>query len=151
MSLLLRSAWPDEAPALSALCMRSKGHWGYDAGFLEACHDELTVSARQLNATLIVCDCGGRLAGVAQITPLDGDADLSLLFVDPPFMGQGIGRALFDWCVTTAHRMGAARLMIESDPNAVAFYIRQGAREIGEAASVSIPGRSLPLLAKTLR
>ncbi len=33
----IRAARPGEADALSALCLRSKAHWGYDDDFLERC------------------------------------------------------------------------------------------------------------------
>ena len=37
------------------------------------------------------------------------------------------------------------RLTILADPHAAGFYERNGARQIGEAPSDAIPGRSLPL------
>ncbi|EBV1760669.1 N-acetyltransferase, partial [Salmonella enterica subsp. enterica serovar Newport] len=37
-------------------------------------------------------------------------------------------------------------LLVDADPNAEAFYIRQGAIRIGETPSESLPGRVLPLL-----
>lgn len=39
---VLRSARADEVQMLSELALRSKGYWGYDAAFLEACREELT-------------------------------------------------------------------------------------------------------------
>ena len=33
----IRAAAPGEGPALTALALRSKAHWGYDEGFLAAC------------------------------------------------------------------------------------------------------------------
>ena len=35
----------DEADCLTALCMRSKAHWGYDAAFMHACREELRMTA----------------------------------------------------------------------------------------------------------
>ena len=37
----IRPARPEEAGAISALALRSKGHWGYDPAFLEACREDL--------------------------------------------------------------------------------------------------------------
>ena len=146
MTVILRPARISECPALSALCLRSKGYWGYDAAFLEQCRAELTLTAEDIQNHLIVAEQEGQLAGVAQIGPLEEDADLLLFFVDPPFIGQGIGRVLFDWSVEAARQIGARRLMIDAEPGAEAFYIRMGATRIGERASASIPGRMLPLL-----
>jgi hypothetical protein len=41
--VLIRPARPDECELLSELALRSKGCWGYDAEFLEACRAELTL------------------------------------------------------------------------------------------------------------
>lgn len=42
---MVRPALPGEAAAISALALHSKGHWGYDAAFLEACRAELTTDS----------------------------------------------------------------------------------------------------------
>ena len=42
--LALRPARPEEAPALTELCLRSKAVWGYDAAFMQACRRELTMT-----------------------------------------------------------------------------------------------------------
>jgi hypothetical protein len=48
MDVLIRSARATEADILTDLALRSKAHWGYDADFLEACRDELTVAAHEV-------------------------------------------------------------------------------------------------------
>ena len=45
---------PDEAAALSGLALRSKGYWGYDAAFLDACRAELTLTPDQAAAARVV-------------------------------------------------------------------------------------------------
>ena len=143
----LRPPRPDELYALSALCLRSKAHWGYDAAFLAACRPELTLTETDLHETdLIVADLAGRPAGLAQISRAMEPADLMKLFVDPPHIGTGLGRTLFDWATATARAQGAARLTIEADPGAQGFYQAMGATHTGWAPSGSIPGRRLPLL-----
>jgi len=150
--LVLRPARADEAPALSALCMASKAHWGYDAAFLAACREELTLRPADLDpARLAVAERAGAPAGVVQISVAGEVAELEKLFVAPDRIGGGVGAALLSWAAATAHRLGARRLRIESDPQAVPFYARMGARQVGEAASGSIPGRMLPLLELQLR
>lgn len=46
--MLIRLARVTEAEILSDLALRSKAHWGYDAEFIEACRDELTVDASEV-------------------------------------------------------------------------------------------------------
>jgi len=71
--------------------------------------------------------------------------DLEKLFVEPQWLGTGVGRALMAHAIDEARRRGAKRLTILADPYAAGFYERNGARLLGEAPSDAIPGRSLPL------
>jgi len=143
----LRLPETHELPFLSALCLRSKAVWGYDAAFLEACRAELTIHPSELTTTeLCVAEHDGALVGVAQVTVTDGIADLQKMFVEPDAIGLGIGKALFAWAVATARRRGARYLAIDADPDAVGFYRKMGAIACGSVPSASIPGRSLPRL-----
>ncbi|KZY32658.1 hypothetical protein A3731_21760 [Roseovarius sp. HI0049] len=152
MPITLSSPCVTDLPDLSALCLRSKAHWGYDAVFMAACHEELTLTEDDLETSaLIAAYRDGALAGVAQIKPEETGAEIWKLFVDPPQMGTGVGRHLFSWCVNEAGKLGAESLRIEADPEAVPFYQRMGAKITGSAPSGSIPGRRLPLLRYTLR
>ena len=70
MTIVLRPAHADEAPALSALCLRSKAHWGYDAAFMRACVAELILRPEDLTPdTLVVAEIDNALAGMAQVGP----------------------------------------------------------------------------------
>lgn len=140
---LLRLARTDEADVLTALCLRSKAHWGYDAAFMRACAVELTVRP---GPWLRVAEVDGRAAGVVEISVAGDVAELEKLFVDPPWIGRGVGGALFGWAVTAAHDAGARMMRIEADPDAVPFYLSRGAEVVGDAPSGSIPGRRLPVL-----
>ena len=147
---LVRLAQPREATALTALCARSKAHWGYDADFMRLSATALTIPPTMIEAghVLVAEDRHASLVGVVAVQKMDcGDKfDLAQLFVDPSAIRTGIGRALFEAAVTLVARNGGSRLSILSDPFAEAFYIRLGAVRIGEAPSEAIPGRRLPLL-----
>jgi len=145
-NIVLRAARPGECAALSALCLRSKGWWGYDAAFLEACRRELMIAETDIGDRLRVAAVGGNVAGIVQIARDDGDWHVWKLFVDPPFIGSGVGGALMLWALDAARQNGATRLVIEADPGAASFYRRFGAIDAGTVPSGSIPGRSLPLL-----
>jgi predicted N-acetyltransferase YhbS len=146
----IRPARPEEADALSALCRRSKAHWGYDADFMIAAKADLTITIDRIaqGRALVAADDEGKLFGIVTAVPLtaEGDFDLGHLFVEPDSIGSGIGRKLFAAIVASLKRESARRLVIEADPNAKAFYERMGAVHVGEAPSGSIPGRMLPLL-----
>jgi GNAT superfamily N-acetyltransferase len=148
-------ARPAEAAALSALALRSKGYWGYDAAFLDACRDELTLSPDQAAAARVVRDAGGAVRGFHLLAPdadvHPGRGELLMLFVDPSAIGRGVGRALLEDAVRYAARRGWSTLRVESDPGAEGFYLAHGARRVGSVPSGSVPGRDLPLLELSVR
>ncbi|WP_398468767.1 GNAT family N-acetyltransferase [Tardiphaga sp.] len=147
MSLTLRAARPDEAGALTELCMRSKAVWGYDAAFMAACRDELTITSAMMARTILrIAESEGRMIGMVQLDLAGAVAVLDKLYVDPAALRSGAGRALLQWAMTAAREAGAGTMAIDADPGAAAFYRRMGAVDDGEAPSGSIPGRMLPRL-----
>ena len=143
----IRPATETELQSLSELCLRSKGHWGYDAGFLETCRAELSLSPEDLATTSVaVAERHGVAVGVAQVSVEASVCDLLKLFVEPSEIGQGHGAALFAWAVAEARRLGARLMAIDADPGAAPFYRSCGARVVGTSPSGSIPGRELPRL-----
>jgi len=92
--MTIRPALAEELDALSALCLASKSHWGYDAAFLEACRAELTIREADLARwPTAVMEAEGRPVGLVQIAVEGRGAELMKLFVAPGCMGAGIGRA----------------------------------------------------------
>jgi GNAT superfamily N-acetyltransferase len=164
----IRAARPEEAAELGALAVRSKAHWGYGEAFMDACREELVIPADQVTRRrtyVAVSDTGVRDEAVAVSEPalepgrilafgtIEGEppaGELGMLFVEPAFIGRGVGGALFSHLAAIATELGFRRLTIASDPNAEAFYLARGAVRIGAVPSGSIPGRSLPLLALAL-
>jgi GNAT superfamily N-acetyltransferase len=145
----VRLAKPEEAEALTALCMRSKAHWGYDAEFMRLSTLSLTVTpeAIETGRVLVAEDKDGALLGVAAAMPMpkQGVYDLDRLFIEPSAIKTGVGRVLFLAAAELARKEGAKELLILADRNAGPFYERVGATYVGEAISDSIPGRMLPV------
>lgn len=148
MTITIRPARLDEAPALTELCKRSKAHWGYDAGFMALSEASLTIRPAQITAgRVLVADRDGQPIAVASLNPLGaGTIDLQHLFVEPDEIDHGIGRSLFLAACDLARELGGTLLSILSDPYAEAFYKQMGARRIGDAPSDAVPDRMLPLL-----
>lgn len=146
---MIREAVPAEGPTLTELAMRSKAHWGYDENFLRACRPALTIDDTVFAAGPVfveVPDDGGDPRGFVALE-LDGPdgPEVTHLFVDPPYIGTGVGRRLWDRAVSAALVAGAHALVVEADPHAAPFYVRQGAQPIGYRESGVTPGRQLPL------
>ncbi len=143
----LRKPDLDELEAASDLCLKSKAFWGYDAAFMSACVSELTLTEEDLSSTKVtLAISNGKLAGVAQVSNSEDGCFLEKLFVDPAFMGQGIGRTLFRWSCAAASQLAAINMIVEADPDAVPFYVAMGCTPAGKAPSGSISGRFLPRL-----
>ena len=144
----IRPAREGEAPALGALCVRSKAHWGYDAEFMRLSWRSLQIDPAAIaeGRVFAAVDERDQPLGVVDCAFLGEDVDLMHLFVEPAALGRGIGRALFARAVAWTRAQGRRTLLIASDPNAVGFYRRLGAVDAGWIASEAIPGRMLPLL-----
>lgn len=146
-AMTTRPAGAGEAEQLSDLCWRSKAHWGYDSHFMDACREALTVRDEWIGREwVIVAEIDDEVAGVAAIAPDGSQFEVALFFVDPTQMGKGVGAVLFNAMVTRARQEEVGALRILSDPNAVEFYRKMGARMIGTEPSDAIPGRRLPLM-----
>lgn len=147
---MLRPARQGDESVLSELALRSKGHWGYSPEFLEACRAELTVRPDQL-PDVVVAEVGGAIAGFRLLVADGSTAELDALFVDPPFIGAGIGGMLLAEVLATARARDIRLIGLDADPGAEAFYARYGARTTGVTPSGSIPGRELPRMEFDLR
>ncbi|MGZ4127376.1 MAG: GNAT family N-acetyltransferase [Actinomycetota bacterium] len=144
-SVTIRPAEPHEAQALTDLTLRSKAHWGYDEAFMKAVAAELRVTPQVIEEQeVFVLTEHGVPAGFYTLIVEGARAELSMLFIDPPAIGRGYGRALFEHAAREARALGATEMVIDSDPFAEPFYLALGAERIGEAPSGSIPGRMLP-------
>lgn len=146
-SATIRAARPDERDLLSALLVRSKASWGYDAAFMDAVRDDLRLAPDYLDhtQTAVLEDCG-QIAGFCGVRISGERALLVDLFIDPPFMGRGHGARLLRHAIDLARSAGCRWLEWESDPHAEPFYLRHGARRIGETSSTAIAGRMLPVM-----
>jgi GNAT superfamily N-acetyltransferase len=94
-----------------------------------------------------------RIAGFARISrgpashvDQPSPAKLNDLWVEPGDIGTGIGSALFEAAFEVARTLPADQMLIVADPNAEGFYLRMGARRVGEEASEVVEGRRLPIL-----
>ncbi|WP_417489351.1 GNAT family N-acetyltransferase [Maricaulis sp.] len=138
---------------MSALCLRSKAYWGYDAAFLASVAPYLKVTGDAIGAghATVAQSANGDLLGVCQIDPSGKSGTLDLLFIAPEAIGRGAGRALFEHAKAQLKALGQTVMTILSDPYAEPAYLHMGARRIEMRSSDVFPGRELPWLEVTLR
>jgi GNAT superfamily N-acetyltransferase len=137
MLVTIRPAAPSEAEVLSGLAMAGKRHWGYPEPWLEAWRGLLTITPDYLAAHVVSCaeDETGKVIGFYALERDGGHCRLEHLWLDPSFIGRGLGLQLFEHAVRAARALGAAELLIEADPNAEGFYLHMGAERVGETVS----------------
>ena len=90
---------------------------------------------------LCVAELRDAAIGFAVLSPADlpvavtsGDIELKRIYLLHRFQGRGLGRALMDWSVEQARRMGKQRLLLgvkADNTAALEFYSRQGFERIG--------------------
>lgn len=148
MSIVIKPADPAESAFLSDLAFRSKAHWGYSYNFMKRCRVELTNSDREIeNGLSYVLLDENRSIGFYILLPIGECAcELEALFVEPTQINKGYGRKLMNHAQKIAARTGFEKIVIQSDPNSLAFYLTMGAVRRGSKDSSSIPGRELPML-----
>jgi len=150
--LKIRKATIHEADLVSDLCFRSKAHWGYSEEFMEACRDDLTITANYIEASLVyVIEEDDGIKGFMGLERREDHILLGYLFIDPNAIGKGYGKAMWAHMTQVVKSLNMRTVLIHSDPYAEEFYLARGAVRIGEIESTVIPDRKLPLLRFELR
>jgi ribosomal protein S18 acetylase RimI-like enzyme len=145
MKIEIRRATSSDSPRATELARKAKAHWGYPAEWLASWRDDLSITADEIDKhPTFVASVEGEVVGVCQLREPDGRSVLEHVWVDPSVHGKGIGRAL----VEKAKSIAQGLIVIIADPSAEPFYMKLGARRVGEvpAPMPGAPGRALPLL-----
>jgi len=114
---------------------------------MKACLEELTVDECYIeNNPTFVIEAAGNAVGFYSLERISAaEVELSLLFVEPDFIGKGYGRKLITHAQEEARHLGYSKMIIQGDPNAERFYRSAGGLLVGTRKSASIPDRELPL------
>jgi GNAT superfamily N-acetyltransferase len=148
-SVLIRPGRADEGARLKEIAVASKGHWGYEQERVQQWADHGDFSPKRLTELIVfVAELGGRSVGWSSLIPHGETAWLEDLWVEPGWIGQGIGGSLFGHTAAHARTLGAKRLEWEAEPNAIGFYEKMGATHIRESQSAW--GRTLSVMAVEL-
>jgi GNAT superfamily N-acetyltransferase len=143
---VIRRAVPADADVLTGIAHAAKRHWRYPDEWIALWRQDLTFTPEFIERHPVYCAVDGDApVGVYALLFAAADCELEHFWVVPTRMGAGVGRALFEHAVERCRALGARRLWINADPNAVGFYERMGARRVGEVPSTPA-GRTLPRL-----
>ncbi|USN48028.1 MAG: GNAT family N-acetyltransferase [Pseudobdellovibrionaceae bacterium] len=136
-----------EAEELSQLAIKSKAHWPYDKEFIENCKIDLIISKDLASSDFLrVARLNNQIIGFYSFK-LENDPEMEHLFVEPDFIGKGIGLKLWQHSLKFAASKGWEKFKIVADPFAAEkFYLRVGCKLIGTFQSPIRKDRKLPLL-----
>jgi GNAT superfamily N-acetyltransferase len=122
-----------DAGRIRELTEASKAHWGYEREMVREWADGLDLTPGSPRwPELYVADAEGEVVGWVGLLPAGALCVLDDLWVDPAWIGRGVGARLFRFAMARARELGAQRMEWGSDPNAVGFYERMGAHQLGE-------------------
>jgi GNAT superfamily N-acetyltransferase len=126
-------ASPGDAEALTRIAFASKRYWGYPERWISRWSAALTITpefVRDNGVYAAVAD--GEPIGFYALSGTGHEVELEHLWVSTAWIGSGVGRLLFEHAMDSATSRGARHVEIEADPNAEGFYLRMGARRVGE-------------------
>lgn len=148
---MILSADISDKNILTEIALLSKAYWGYSSNLLKSWQDDLTVTSEMIstmNVFKFVVD--KKIAGFYILNqPKNTSIELEFLFVNPNFIGKGIGKQLLTHAIEFAQKLNCKSVQVLSDPNAEKFYQYFGFNTINKKES-SVKGRFLPVLKKTL-
>lgn len=145
---MIRPANTNEAERLTQIALAAKRHWGYPEHWIKRWEADLTITPEYIDQNEVcVLDDEGEIKGFYALCVDGSNAELDHMWVEPTYIGAGIGKELFLDAMDRATALKVDAIEISSDPNAAGFYKRMGATEIGTTDS-EIDGapRKLPRL-----
>ncbi|HDR3650006.1 GNAT family N-acetyltransferase [Bacillus cereus group sp. Bce001] len=141
----IRKALLSEANELSEFALHSKATWNYSEEFILACKEDLTITEEYIkNNFVYVLENDNTMIGFFSF--LRNENALDFLYIHPRYKGKGYGEILWEYVIQHANELGIKSFTIDSDPNAKGFYLKMGAKLIGETPSTVFEDRLLPLL-----
>lgn len=146
--ITIRRARAEDAGELSQIAFSAKRHWGYPDLWMELWKPQLTFTPEYFDEyESWLAEQEGDPVAFYTLTENAGIAWIDNLWVKPSFIGQGLGRILFQHALTRANELGFHTLQLDADPNAVGFYERMGMHKIDEKHSeVAGQPRVLPIM-----
>ncbi|PEA29678.1 GNAT family N-acetyltransferase [Bacillus toyonensis] len=141
----IREAALAEADELSELALHSKATWNYSEEFILSCKADLTITEEYIKYNFVyVLEKNNMKIGFFSF--LRNENALDFLYIHPRYKGKGYGKILWKFVIEKANELGIKRFTIDSDPNAKGYYLKMGAKLIGETPLTVCKNRFLPLL-----
>jgi GNAT superfamily N-acetyltransferase len=129
--VLIRRAIQHEGERLRQIAIASKGYWGYDEKRVRDWAASGDFSPAGLRAKeVFVAEVSRHVVGWASLIPAGEVCWLDDLWIEPEWIGGGIGSKLFRHAAERATELGCGRMEWEAEPNALGFYEKMGGRYV---------------------
>jgi GNAT superfamily N-acetyltransferase len=146
----IRAARRSEWELLREIAFRAKSHWGYDAEVVRKWASRMDLSdSLSDKREVYVAEIGGPLAGWASLMSKGDVGWLDDLWIEPEWIGKGVGTKMFRHAVSRGHELAAARIELEAERHAIGFYEKMGARYVRDSEP-GVWGRISPIMALVL-
>jgi GNAT superfamily N-acetyltransferase len=146
LGVTIRSPAAGEGGQLKEIAISSKGFWGYEPAKVREWADRGDFSPAQLSKlTVFVAEAEERAIGWISLEPRGQVWWLADLWIEPRWIGVGVGSLLFRHGVRKAQRAGATHIEWEAEPNSIGFYEKMGAKYLRDSDQTEW-GRTLPVM-----
>lgn len=147
MEITIRRAISTDALFLTSISFGAKRYWNYSEEYLEAWHDELTISEEYIEKNVVfVAQKKATIIGYCSMiyreedvcrgeTKLKAGYWLDHIFIRPAYIGKGIGSNLIEALVTYCEGHQVNVFNILSNPHINSFYEKIGATYVSEIPS----------------
>jgi GNAT superfamily N-acetyltransferase len=143
----VRRARADEGERLREIARASKGYWGYEPERVAEWVVGLDLSPAGLRKKEVyVAEVAGCVVGWSALIPRGVVCWFDDLWIDPAWIGKGVGTRMFRHAVGRAREVGATRIELEAERHAVGFYEKMGARYVRDSEP-GVWGRISPVVA----
>ncbi|HVJ49439.1 GNAT family N-acetyltransferase, partial [Desulfitobacterium sp.] len=156
LNIIIKRANEEDSTELTSISFAAKRYWNYPDEYFEIWKNELTITPDYLNQnTVYVAQVDGKVIGFFSIVEVKENLWtgrflmqrgfwLDHIFIQPEFIGKGIGSELISFAKEMCRRDNIDHLFLLSDPKAKGFYNKVGAQYIEEVPS-NIEGRTVSL------
>lgn len=135
----------NERKVLNDVIRAAKSHWGYSAEFLQEFMDKFGLTPDYMTFEQIsVLTKAEEPLGVIGFSHQHEEPMLDYFFLRPDYIGQGLGRKMWEQVMLMVKNNRWPTFYFYSDPHAEGFYHHMGAKTVGQFQS--FPGRFVPIL-----
>jgi N-acetylglutamate synthase-like GNAT family acetyltransferase len=149
--LFVRQASVKDLQMLNQILYHSEAYWNhyerYMAGFISL----FQMNETDLNISIgRIIEKGGTIIGFFRIEPKGNSGELDYFYIRRDCIGKGFGHRLWLHMLQVCRDNGISELTWVTDPGALPFYLKMGAREMGWTRSKINGKRLIPKMKYSL-